>query len=99
MKKFTCALPLLAVLAASPALAASQADASAAILEAVKANNEAHAAGFEWRDTYKKLLGPAKKAYKKGEYDQAVQLANKAAAHAKLGVQQAAIAEDAGPRF
>lgn len=99
MKKLAYVLPLLAVLAAPSALAADQKEASTAILEAVKLNNEAQDAGFAWRDTYKKLLGPAKEAYHKGEYDKAVTLANKAAAHAKLGVQQAAVAKDAAPRF
>lgn len=99
MKKFACVLPLLAILAAPSALAASKNEASAAIVEAVKANNQARAAGFEWRDTYKKLLGPAKAAYKKGDYDQAEALANKAAAHATLGLQQAAMAEGVGPQF
>ena len=99
MKKFAYVLPLLAVLAAPSALAAGKDEASAAILEAVKMNNEARAAGFEWRDTYKKLLGPAKEAYRKGEYDKAQALANEASAHAKLGLQQATIAQDAAPRF
>lgn len=99
MKKLAYALPLVAVLAATPALAASKSDASAAILDAIKMNNKAHAAGFEWRDTYKKLLGPAKKAYRKGDYDKAVALADKAKSHAQLGLQQASVAEDAGPRF
>lgn len=99
MKKLAYVLPLLAVLAAPSALAAGKDEASAAILEAVKMNNEARAAGFEWRDTYKKLLGPAKEAYRKGEYDKAQSLANEASVHAKLGLQQATIAQDAAPRF
>ncbi len=99
MKKFAYALPLLAVFAAPTVLAASQQEASEAILHAVKLNNQAHAAGFEWRDTYKKLLGPAKKAYHKGDYDKAEELASKAASHAQLGIQQAAVADQAKPRF
>ena len=99
MKKLAYVLPLLAVLAAPSALAAGKNEASAAILDAVKMNNEARAAGFEWRDTYKKLLGPAKEAYRKGDYDKAQSLANEAATHAKLGLQQATIAQDAAPRF
>lgn len=99
MKKFAYTLPLLAIFAAPPVLAASQQEASEAILKAVKMNNQAHAAGFEWRDTYKKLLGPAKEAYHKGDYDKAEALANKAATHAQLGLQQATIAENAKPHF
>lgn len=99
MKKLAFALPLLAVLAAPPALAASKAEAGAAIVDAVKINNQARAAGFEWRDTYKKLLGPAKQAYQKGDYDQAAALASKAKLHAQMGLQQAQIAEGAAPQF
>lgn len=99
MKKLAFALPLIAALAAPQAFAASKAEAGDAIVAAVKLNNEARAAGFEWRDTYKKLLGPAKEAYQKGEYDKAAKLANKAKANAKLGLQQAQIAQNAGPTF
>lgn len=99
MKKLAFALPLLAVLAAPPALAADRAEAGAAIVAAVKVNNEARAAGFEWRDTYKKLLGPAKKAYQEGDYDKAAALAKKAQMHAKMGLQQAQVARNAGPDF
>jgi len=99
MKKVVYALSLAALIAAPGAQAADKQEAANAILEAVKLNNEAAAAGFEWRDTYKKLLGPAKEAYRKGDYDKAKALADTARSHAKLGLQQAQQAANAGPRF
>ena len=89
MKKLLIACALGALLSSPLAMAASQADAARAITEAVVKNNAARKAGFEWRDTYKKLLGPAKQAYRKGDYDRAVKLANTARAHAELGLAQA----------
>jgi len=95
MKKTAIAATLILALGSSAAFAASQKDASNAIFEAVSANSKAAKMGFEWRDTYKKLLGPAKKAYKKGDYAKAVALANKAKSHAKLGMVQAKTAKSA----
>ncbi|NOY66656.1 MAG: hypothetical protein GXP13_04510 [Gammaproteobacteria bacterium] len=96
MKKTALTAALAMILGSSVAFAApSQKDAANAIFEAVSANNKAAKIGFEWRDTYKKLLGPAKKAYKKGNYGKAVKLANTAKAHAKLGVVQAGKASGA----
>jgi len=96
MKKTAIAATLVLALGSSAAFAgASQKDASNAIFEAVSANSKAAKTGFEWRDTYKKLLGPAKKAYQKGDYDKAVKLANKAKSHAKLGMTQAKVAKNA----
>lgn len=89
MRKLMLALPLALVLSAPAVHAASQQEAAKAITEAVVANNKASKAGFEWRDTYKKLLGPAKKAYKDGDYAKAVKLSNTAKAHAELGLEQA----------
>jgi len=90
MKKTAFAATLALILGSTAAFAApSQKDASNAIYEAVAANNKVAKMGYEWRDTYKKLLGPAKKAYKKGDYAKAVKLANTAKAHAKLGMVQA----------
>lgn len=99
MRKFVYALPLVALLAAPGAYAADKQEAAAAIVEAVKLNNEAAEVGFEWRDTYKNLLGPAKEAFRKGEYDKAKALAETARSHAKLGLQQAEQAASAGPKF
>lgn len=91
MKKLALLLPLLLAFSAPSVQAAkaTKADAQKAILAAVLENNKARKARFEWRDTYKKLLGPAKKAYKEGDYDKAVKLSNTAIAHAKLGQAQA----------
>lgn len=90
MKKTAFALSLALLAGSSAAIAeTSQQDASKAILDAVSTNNQVAAKGFEWRDTYKKLLGPAKKAYQEGQYDKALELANTAKSHAMLGLSQA----------
>jgi len=90
MKKTALTAALAMILGSSVAFAGpSQKDASNAIFEAVAANNKTAKIGFEWRDTYKKLLGPAKKAYRKGDYAKAVKLANTAKSHAKLAEIQA----------
>ena len=44
--------------------------------------------GFEWRDT-KKMLRQARKLAEKGEYEQAIALANRAKRQGESGVQQA----------
>ncbi len=89
MKKLVYVLPLVAMFSATAAnAAATKSDAANAIVAAVQANNKVAQEGFLWRDTYKKLLGPAKAAYKKGDYDKAKALANKAEAEAKLGMGQ-----------
>lgn len=94
MKRTVLALGLALGIAPVTLLAdASASDASAAIYSAVKANNDAAKVGFEWRDTYKTLLGPAKAAYAKGHYDEAVKLANTAKSHAELGLSQAETAK------
>ena len=57
--------------------------------EAGKAARKAAAAvGFEWRDT-KKMLRRAKKLAEKGEYEKAIELANKAKHQGEQGVSQA----------
>lgn len=97
MNKALFVLPLLTVLCASNSWAgATKEEAGNAITEAVVANNKVSAAGFEWRDTYKKLLKPAKEAYKKGDYDTAVKKAKTAKAHAELGLVQAEAGKNAG---
>jgi hypothetical protein len=94
MKKTVLALSLALATVPTAILAdASQKEASNAIYEAVTANNKVAATGFEWRDTYKNLLGPAKQAYAKGDYHKAVQLANSAKSHAQLGLSQAEMAK------
>ncbi len=90
MKKTAFALSMALILGTSSAIAdASKQDASNAIQDAISANNKAAEKGFEWRDTYKKLLGPAKKAYQDGQYEKAISLANTAKSHALLGLSQA----------
>ena len=94
MKRTVLALSLALTMAPTTILAdTTQKEASSAIYAAVTTNNKAAAQGFEWRDTYKKLLGPAKQAYAKGDYDTAVKLANTAKSHAELGLSQAEMAK------
>ena len=99
MKKLVYVLPLVAMFSATAATAATQQDAANAIVSAVQANNEIAKKGFEWRDTYKTLLGPAKKAYHNGNFDEALALANKAKAEAELGMNQYQASFNAEPRF
>ena len=90
---------LLAVTAAVAALAAGAGSARApaaddagtfkAAYEAGQAARKAAAkAGFEWRDT-KKMLRRAKKLAGKGEYGQAIKLANQAKHQGEQAVVQA----------
>ncbi len=72
----------------SPAMAADKNSSSKTIQAAVDANKVLSKHGFEWRDTYKKIIGPAKKAWKKGDYAVADKLANKALSFIKLGEAQ-----------
>jgi len=97
MKKTAFAATMALILGSSVAFAApSQKDAANAIYDAVAANNKVAKVGYEWRDTYKKLLGPAKKAYRKGDYAKAVKLANTAKSHAELGMVQSKKGMNAG---
>ena len=68
---------------------ADDAETFKAAYEAGKAARKAAAAvGFEWRDT-KKMLRRAKKLAEKGEYEKAIELANKAKHQGEQGVSQA----------
>lgn len=91
MKKmilFTAVCTLaLSLFACSSAPTKSVGQAKAAIKSAVMENKKAKKMFFEWRDTGK-LIKKAKKASKKGDYDKAVKLANKAKRQAKLAVIQ-----------
>ena len=62
--------------------------AAAAVRKAVRK------AGYEWRDT-KKMLRQARRLAKKGEYEKAVELANRARRQAELGLIQAEEQESA----
>ena len=70
------------------ALAGDAATFEAAYKSAEAARMAAAEVGFEWRDT-KKMLRAAKKLAEKGEFEQAVALANQARRQGELGVLQA----------
>ena len=72
----------------SPALAGDAATFEAAYQSADAARMAAAEVGFEWRDT-KKMLRQAKKLAEKGEYEQAIALANRAKRQGEFGVLQA----------
>ena len=75
--------------AATRASEADDAETFKAAYEAGKAARKAAAAvGFEWRDT-KKMLRQAKKLAEKGEYEEAIELANEAKRQGEHGVAQA----------
>lgn len=74
------------------------ADPAAAIEAAEAAQKAASKVGFEWRDTAK-LIKSAKKALKAGETEKAIKLANTAKLQGEMGVKQAEVAKNAGPRF
>ena len=62
--------------------------AEQAIADAKAANAEAAALGYEWRDTGK-IIEQAEAAYDDGDYDKALELANKALAQAEDAKRQA----------
>ena len=66
----------------------------AAYEAAAAARKAARKAGFEWRDT-RKMLRQARKLAKKGEFEKAVELANRARRHSELGLIQAEEQESA----
>jgi len=74
------------------------ADPAAAIEAAEAAQKAASKVGFEWRDTAK-LIKSAKKALEAGEKEKAIKLANSAKLQGEMGVKQAEVAKNAGPRF
>ena len=73
---------------APPAPANDEVTFMAAYEAAVAARKAAVEVGYEWRDT-KKLLRQARKLAKKGEFENAVALANRAKRQGELGVMQA----------
>lgn len=73
--------------------AETQATFKAAYDAAVEAQKAAAAVGHEWRDIGK-MLGYAKAAADKGDFDKAVKLAQTAKQHGELGVEQAKIEAD-----
>ena len=66
----------------------------AAYNAAAKARKAVRKAGFEWRDL-RTLLRESKKLGKKGEYEKAIELANRAKRQAELGMIQAGEQESA----
>jgi hypothetical protein len=79
-----------ALAAAHSGGAVSKKDAAAAIGAAIQETNAAAKVQYEWRDTYK-IIGKAKKAYKKGDYAKAKKLAHKAKKQSEMAqVQQKA---------
>ena len=66
----------------------------AAYNAAAKARKAVRKTGFEWRDL-RTLLRESKKLGKKGEYERAIELANRAKRQAELGMIQAGEQESA----
>ena len=71
-------------------------DAKGAIAAAEHETMRANKKLYAWRDTGK-IIKKAKKALKKGEYDKAVKLANKAKQQSTMALQQYAEQKNAGP--
>ena len=74
--------------------AADEAAFVAAYNAAAKARKAVRKAGFEWRDL-RTLLRESKKLGKKGEYEKAIELADRAKRQAELGLIQAGEQESA----
>jgi hypothetical protein len=87
-RKPIAALPLIAMLTATPALAATDADFKAAYAAADAANKEAFALRNQWTVTAT-ALAEAKKAADAGDFDKAIAAAREAEALAKASVYQA----------
>lgn len=90
------ALTITACAASGPAHTKN--DATGAIAAAEHQTKRAAKKLFEWRDTGK-LIKKAKAALKKGDFNTAVKLANKAKAQSSMALEQAAEQRNAtGPR-
>lgn len=74
------------------------ADPAAAIAAAEDARKAAADAGFEWRDTAK-MIKDAQKLADDGKAEDAIAMANAAKVQGEMGLKQAELAKDAGPRF
>lgn len=86
----------LAACAAGPTHSAQ--DANSAITAAEHELSRAAKVDYAWRDTGK-MIKKAKEAEKKGEYDDAVKLANKAKMQSTIALRQHAEQMSAAPRF
>lgn len=69
-----------------------------AIGAAKKAQKEAKAVGFEWRDMGK-MIKQAEEAAKKGKDKKAIEIANAVVSHGEAALKQAEVAKKAGPLF
>jgi hypothetical protein len=87
-RKLIAASPLIAMLTAMPALAATDADFKAAYAAADAANKEAFALRNQWTVTATALT-EAKKAADAGDFDKAIAAAREVEALAKASVYQA----------
>ena len=87
-RKLIAASPLIAMLTAMPALAATDADFKAAYAAADAANKEAGSLRNQWTVTATALTD-AKKAADAGDFDKAIAAAKEAEALAKASVFQA----------
>ena len=97
MKKIAILVAATCMIAGTSAIAApSKKDAASAVQAAVKSIEAAKAVRGEWRNSYK-ILGKAKKAYKKGNYAKAAKLANQAKREGIMGKAQAKAEAHAGP--
>ena len=76
------------------ARAGDEATFKAAYTAAAAARKAVRKAGYEWRDT-RKMLRQARKLAKKGKYEKAIELANRAKRHSELGLIQAEAQESA----
>lgn len=77
--------------------AANAAAANSAIAAAEAALEKARGVKGEWRDADKKMLKAAKAAASKGEFEEAIKLADKAKFEGEMGYTQAMQQKDAGP--
>lgn len=86
--------------AAALALSANvvSADPAAAITAAEDARKAAAEVGYEWRDTAK-MIKEAQAALDAGDKDKAMKLADAAKLQGEMGLKQAEVAKNAGPRF
>jgi len=81
--------------AAGHGQAPSKKDTAAAIQSAVNSVEAAKKVRGEWRDSYK-ILGKAKKAYRKGDLATAMKLAKKVERQGQMGKAQALAEKNAG---
>lgn len=98
MRAVSLTASLALVCTALPVQAADRDAASKTIGEAVRANLQVDALGFQGRDTYSKSIGPAKEAYREGNYTKAEHFADLATESAEQGILQYHAARKAQPR-